>query len=125
MKRSERGLSILELMVAVVIIGVLSSMATAGMSKHINFAKRPEAYVGLATIARMQDAYYDGRGYFASTLDELGFTMDGGSASGSNAWVGRRYTFSITPMNGTQNYVATAIGNIDGDEFQDILFAAR
>jgi len=123
--RGERGMSLLELMVVVVIVGVLSSMAGAGMSKHANFAKRPEAYVALATITRMQDAYYDGRGYYASTLEELGFTMDGGSADGNNAWIARRYTFSIIPMNSAQNYVATAIGNIDGDEFQDILFSAR
>jgi prepilin-type N-terminal cleavage/methylation domain-containing protein len=125
MTRREHGFSAVELMVAVVVVGVLASMASAGLAKHVNYTKRPEAYVGLAAISRMEDAFYQSHGTYASTLDELGFTMDSGSAAGTNAWIGRRYTFSITPMNGGANYVATAVGNIDGDAFQDILFSSR
>ena len=123
--RTQRGFSLLELMVAVMIVGILASMGGSGMAKHVTYAKRPEAYLGLATISRMQNAYYTTKGYYASTLDELGYTMSSGGASGNNAWLGKRYTFSITPLNAAQGYVATAVGNIDGDEFQDILFASR
>lgn len=123
--RHERGFSVLELMVALVVIGVLSSVATPGLVRHVNFSKRPEAHVGLATISRMQDAYYQERGYYAPTLDELGFQMDQGSAVDANTWVGHRYAFSVTPLSGGQSYVATAVGDLDGDEFQDILFVSR
>lgn len=123
--RAQRGFSVLELMVAVLIVGILSSMAGSGMAKQVTVAKRPEAYLGLATISRMQDAHYTTKGYYASTLDEMGFTMSSGHADADNTWIGRRYTFSVTPLNSAQGYVATAVGNIDGDEFQDILFATR
>jgi prepilin-type N-terminal cleavage/methylation domain-containing protein len=123
--RSERGMSLIEMMIAVMIVGVLASMAGTGLAKNTVMAKRPEAYLGLSTISRMQDAFFTSRGYYASTLDELGYTMDHGIAPDSNTWIGRRYTFSITPLSSGQGYVATAVGNLDGDVFQDILFATR
>jgi len=123
--RNERGLSILELMVALVVVGVLAATATPGMVRHVNYSRRPEAYLGLATISRMQDAHYVMYGRYASTIDELGFQMDQGSLANANAWVGHRYTFSVTPLNSGRNYVATAVGDLDGDEFQDILFTQK
>ena len=123
--RSERGFSVIELMVVVMIVAVLASMAGTGMAKTMIEAKRPEAYLGLSTISRMQDAHFTTKGYYASTLDELGFTMSSGTAPDGNTWIGMRYTFSITQLNGGQGYVATAVGNLDGDLFQDVLFVSR
>lgn len=125
MRRTERGFSLLELMVVVGIVSVLASVAVPSMIVNANQAKRKEAYLALGTIARMQDAFFQSRGYYASGIVELGFSMDGIKQRGFNSFVGRRYTYAITTFFGGTNYAAVAVGNIDGDSFQDLLFVSR
>jgi len=115
----EQGFTLLQLMVALVIVGVLASVAVPGMAKRVNASKRVEAQVSLGTIARMQDAFFTSRGYYASTFRELGFRTDAGGSHG------RRYQFSLTALDSGRGYVATATANLDGDDFDDVLFVAR
>jgi prepilin-type N-terminal cleavage/methylation domain-containing protein len=124
-KRSEKGFSVLELMVAAGVASVLASVAVPRLMKNATAAKRAEAYAALGTIARMEDAFFQSRGYYAATFDELGYMMSGGKAKGVNAWVGQRYTYALTTLNGGTNYAAVAVGNIDGDTFQDLLYVSR
>jgi len=126
MKRSERGFSLLEMMVAVGIVSVLASVAVPSLINNAAASKRVEAYQALGTISRMQDAFFQSRGYYASEFKELGFTMDNDQKKDyPNAWVGRRYTFALTTFFGGTNYAAVAVGNIDGDTFQDLLYVSR
>ena len=125
MKRSERGFSLLEMMVVVGIVSVLASVAIPSLIRNASASKRAEAYAALGTIARMQDGFFQDRGFYAATFSELGFMMDRGRAKGINAWVGRHYTFALTTFFGGTNYAAVAVGNIDGDTFQDLLYVSR
>lgn len=125
MSRSQRGFSLIEMMVVVGIVSVLASVALPGLARNAAVSKRAEAYEMLGTIARMQDAHFQGKGYYAATFNELGLAMDTGKAKGVNAWVGKRYTYALTVILGGTNYAAVAIGNIDGDTFQDLLYVSR
>lgn len=123
MKRSkEAGFTSIEIMVALLISAVLAAVALPAYAKHMASTRRAEAYLGLGTIVRMQDQYYEQNGRYARTIDELGFQMDRGGLQGDNTWQGKTYRFSITPLDDdAQYYTATATGNLDGDVFDDIL----
>ena len=125
MKKSQRGFSLIETMVAVGVVSVLASVALPSLMKNAAASKRVEAYEALGSIARMQDAFFQSRGYYAAAFDELGFMMDSGKAKGINAWVGKRYTYALTTFFGGTNYAAVAVGNIDADSFQDLLYVSR
>jgi type II secretory pathway pseudopilin PulG len=107
------------------VVSVLASVAVPSMFRNAAASKRVEAYEALGNIARMQDAFFQSKGYYAATFDELGFMMDAGRAKGINAWVGKRYTYALTAFFGGTNYAAVAVGNIDGDTFQDLLYVSR
>jgi len=124
-RRSAGGFTLLEILVVVGIVSVLASVAVPGMIRNANLAKRTEAIEGLATISRMEDAFFQGYGYYTDNLQQLGFMMDAVKGKGLNAWTGRRYTFAVTTFFGGTNYAAVAVGNIDGDEFKDMLYVAR
>ena len=116
---NEGGFSMLQLLAAVMIAAALAAIATPGMAKRLNESRRVEGRISLATIARMQDAFYQGRGRYAATLDELGFDTDRGLRRS------QRYVFSVTALDNASAYAATAIGNLDGDRIQDVLVVAR
>ena len=116
--RNDKGFTLIELAAVLAVLAVLAAMGGSAMAKHVNYSKRTEALVALGTISRMQDAFYQERGRYAATLDDLGFGTD---AQGQ----GRRYRFAVTALDGGNAYVTTAIANLDGDAFRDLLFVAR
>ena len=104
---------------------ILASVAIPSLVRNAAASKRAEAYETLGTIARMQDGFFQTKGYYAATFDELGFMLDTGKVTAVNAWVGKRYTFALSSFFGGTNYAAIAVGNIDGDSFQDLLYISR
>jgi type IV pilus assembly protein PilE len=117
--KSERGFSMLQLLTAVMIAATLAAIATPGMARRVNESRRVEGRIALATISRMQDAFYQARGRYAATLDELGFGRDKGLRQGA------RYAISLTALDNAGAYVATAVANLDGDRIEDLLVVAR
>ena len=81
--RKQAGMTLIELMIVVVIVGILASVAYPGYQEYVRRAKRSEAKALLADIsARMERFYFDNNTY---TLTMTSAGLGYGSATPSSA----------------------------------------
>lgn len=111
MRKKMRGVTLLELMVVVVIVGILTAIAFPNYRDFVARAKRAEAKAALLKIATNQEKFYLQNQAFSNNLSQLGFT---GPPYKSETGV---YDLSVTP-NPTlaQGFIATATYNTDDAE---------
>ena len=79
-RKNEKGFTLVELMIVVVIIGILASIAIPKFSSLISKTKVSEAKVMLRQIINLETSYYQNEStYFAfiegADADEIGFTQ--------------------------------------------------
>lgn len=103
-----RGITLMELMIVVVIIGILTAIAYPNYREFAARAKRTEAKALLLEIAVNQERFYLNANRYA-TVTELGYASPLKTDSGS-------YTVRI-PVNDASNFTATADYNFTGSEF--------
>jgi len=72
--RSERGFTLIELMIVVAIIGVLAAIAIPAFQNYQNRSRRAEAFTNLGAIVKMEKSYYSEYNVYADT--------------GNNSWPG-------------------------------------
>jgi type IV pilus assembly protein PilE len=105
--RYMRGVTLLELMIVVVIIGILTAVAYPNYREFAARAKRTEAKALLLEIAGNQERFYLNANRFG-TMVELGYDDPQITPSGS---------YSVTiPLNDASNYTATAAYTHGGAE---------
>lgn len=102
-----RGVTLMELMIVVVIIGVLTAFAFPNYQEFAARAKRTEAKAILLEIASNQERFYLNANRFG-TLAELGYADPLVTNSGS-------YTVTI-PTNDASGFTASAAFNKTGNE---------
>lgn len=76
MRRYMRGITLMELMIVVVIIGILAALSYPNYREFVTRAKRTEARAALLKIATNQEKYYLQNNTFTSDLTVLGFNAD-------------------------------------------------
>ena len=97
-----RGLTLVELMIVVVIVGILAAVAYPSYREFSARATRSEAKAALLKAAVNQERYYLQNNQFSVDLGQLGFsanpyTTDTGS-----------YVISVTAPNPASNFTVTA-----------------
>jgi type IV pilus assembly protein PilE len=102
-----RGVTLMELMIVVVIIGILTAIAFPNYREFVARAKRTEAKALLLEIAANQERFYLNANRFGSVV-ELGYASPLKTDSGS-------YTVTI-PVNDASDFTATAAYNLTGNE---------
>jgi type IV pilus assembly protein PilE len=107
MKRM-RGITLMELMIVVAIVGILAAIAYPNYREFAARAKRTEAKALLLEIAANQERFYLNANRYG-TVVELGYASPLKTPSGS-------YTVTI-PANDASGYTATAAYNFTGSEF--------
>jgi len=75
-RRYMRGITLMELMIVVVIIGILAALSYPNYREFVARAKRSEARAALLKIATNQEKYYLQNNTFTSDLTDLGFNAD-------------------------------------------------
>ncbi len=98
--KRDRGVTLIELMIVVVIIGVLASIAYPSYQKYSMQSRRSDAQIALMRIASMQEKFYSDCGYYAATL--VGTRACGTAAGNANTVLG--YAASGTALSPNNDY---------------------
>lgn len=140
----KKGFVLVELMIAVAIIGFLTMVAVPNFTKFMAKAKRTEAYLNLHSIYTAQKLYYAEHGRYAAALqgqDGLGWHPEGyttggvkerfhytyGFASGGEATgyctgkLNAQASLLDRAYANEKEFMILAAGDIDGDGKPDIL----
>ncbi|MCS5712498.1 type IV pilin protein [Candidatus Berkiella aquae] len=98
--RYSKGFSLMELMVAVVIVGILAAIAYPAYTDYINRTRRADGKAALLNMAIYMEHYYtENNSYTGATVTGIGLT----NASSQEGY----YTLSISALTGT-SYTLTA-----------------
>lgn len=124
-RRRRAGYSALDVLTVTLIIGVLGSLGVNRYEKYVARAKRPEAVMTFRALASAQREHLLTWGKYAGTFDELGFRVEGGQHISPTEIQGRRYNYRLVQDQGPRSWYCIATGNIDGDEFTDIIAASN
>lgn len=110
LRKKMQGITLMELMIVVVIIGIITAIAFPNYSAFVARAKRNEARAALLQIATNQEKFYLQNNTFTTNLISLGlptspvFTTDSGT-----------YNVTVSAAN-TADFTATATFIGSGDE---------
>ena len=103
--RTARGITLIELMIVVVIIGLIAVIAYPNYREFVARAKRNEAKAALLQIATNQERFYLQNSTYTCDMTRLGF-----SAASSVITESRTYTVDVTACD-ANNFTAQAIYN--------------
>lgn len=107
--RDQRGFTLIELMVVVVILGILAAIAIPQYTEYVNRGRRAEAKAALLQVAQWQERRRTEAGGYSTTLP-TGLTA-----------VGTTYTIALNSGADANSYTLTATraGNMAGDACGD------
>lgn len=96
-----KGFSLMELMIAVVIIGVLAAIAYPAYTDHMNRTRRADGKAALLNMANYMEHYYtENNGYTGATITNIGLTntsQEGYYTLSISALTNTSYTLTATP----------------------------
>ena len=110
--RAPQGFTILELLVAVAILGILSAIAIPAYLNYMKKAKMVEAQTALHEVEKLEAVYYIETNTYSDDLATLGFSPFPSL---------QYYTITIKveeddeEEEGSKKYEATATANLDSD----------
>ncbi len=105
-----RGITLPELLIVLVIVGIITSIAYPQYREFVSRAKRSEAKAALMKIAQNQERFYLDNNTFTNDMTNLGF-------SGSNDVLTDSETYSVTiTAANASNFTAVATYQRDDAE---------
>lgn len=107
--RKMRGITLLELLIVVVIIGIMAAIAYPNYRDFAARAKRNEAKAVLLEIAQNQERFYLQNSTYG-TLSQLGYAGDTIETDTQS------YDVTITPAPTASNFTAVATFKLGGSE---------
>ena len=75
---TQRGFTLIEMMITVAIIGILAAIAYPSYTAHVQKSKRSDAMVSLQDMAQRQESYFLRNYSYASTLTQLNYPSTSG-----------------------------------------------
>lgn len=86
-QRYMRGVTLMELMIVVVIIGILTAIAYPSYRQYVAKAKRNEAKAALLQIATLQERFYLQNNTYTADMTNLGFSAAANVLSDSKTYI--------------------------------------
>lgn len=98
----QKGITLIELMIAVAIVAILTSIAYPSYVNHLQTSRRTEAMAALTRIANLQEKNYMDNGTYATDLTKLGV--------GASPFITENsyYSISATTTSATADFTLTA-----------------
>lgn len=109
MEKVQKGLSLMEVMVTLVIVAVIAGVSYPSYKKMVARSKQTEVKTVLQSIYIAEDLYFTTNQTYTENLDELDIELP------KNA----KYIYSIATSENGSSYLAKGSANIDGDEAID------
>lgn len=78
-QNTQKGFTLIELMVVIVVVGVLSAVAIPSLFNMTAKAKMTEVVVNFGTFERFADTHYHIQGEYAKSLGEMGLELPQGN----------------------------------------------
>ncbi len=104
-KQSEKGFTLVELLVVIIIIGILAAIALPNFLNQSAKAKQTEAKQNIGAANRLQTIARSNGATFATAFDELGI----GTVSGGATATTKYYTYTIAGALASSSLVATSL----------------
>lgn len=114
---AERGFSLVEMLIAMVVLAILAAIAVPTYNESVRKSRRSEAFTALATLQQAQERWRNNQAAYASSVTASP-TDDPPGLGLSDETPGGYYTVSIDAANAT-GYTATAYGKDDTSQAQD------
>jgi type IV pilus assembly protein PilE len=99
-----RGVTLMELMIVVVVIGILTAIAYPSYRQYVAKAKRNEAKAALLQISTMQERFYLQNSTYTADMTALGFPVGSNFLTDSSSYVVNVTAASPAAFSATATY---------------------
>lgn len=125
MQNTNRGFTLIELMIVVAILAIISAIAIPAYTGYITTAKLTEAQNNLAALRLAEEEFFlENNTYFGGATTALVEAASQGlwtATAGNQGAVAFNYSVTITPT----TWTATALGNLAGSTFGETIIVTK
>jgi len=118
--RQEKGITLIELLIIVVIIGILAAIAIPGYTGYLQRARRVDAKTALEQLRAAQEMWRGERGVYSVSVAELQTTM-GAPPTAISKYYNWQFSGTLNANTWTAQAVAVGTQASDGDLFINFL----
>lgn len=116
-KNRQRGFTLIELMIVVLVMGILAAIAIPAYQKYITRAARTKATQGLMNLAGLEERFFYSNNTYTKTPTDLGIT--GGTYCIEKCSDSRYYTITIPSASSTDYTLQAAPGGAQATQDTD------